>query len=173
MATRPFEVHLCRLEHQNEHLSGEVRLEDLDLKLEDELIHIHQPLRYDLVVEKVGSGLLARGSLNLELDCECARCLKPFRIPLGLENWACHIPLDEDAEGRLEPVVTKGDAVDLTPYVWEDIVLALPQHPLCESKCSGLPSSVKGNESKQSVAQSSGQKKPDSIWDQLDKLKLS
>jgi uncharacterized metal-binding protein YceD (DUF177 family) len=56
--------------------------------------------------------------------------------------------------------------VNLTPYIREDILLALPQHPLCEPECGGLkpPASLKdpGEMSE----------KASSAWSELDKLKL-
>ncbi|MBL9168336.1 MAG: DUF177 domain-containing protein [Verrucomicrobiales bacterium] len=166
-AANPLDVHLRLLEKKPLRLKGKADPKLLDLGFDDELVHLNRPLEFDVEAEMVGADLLVRGSIYLPIDCECSRCLKPYVYELELDPWVCHIPLE--AEG--EKVVLNGDAVDLTPYLREEIVLALPQHPLCENECNGLPGLVKSGEDERSVAQSSG-KKPASIWDQLDKLKL-
>lgn len=144
--------------------------EFLELESRDPQMHLTHPLRFDLQVEQVGAGLLVRGSLAMDLDCECVRCLAPFQFPLRIDPWTCHVPLEGDDSAPAE-----GDLVDLTPYVREDTVLAFPQHPLCGSKCNGLPGLMKNGEGTKSVAPGSGSKpgsNPGSVWDQLDKLKL-
>ena len=71
--------------------------------------------------------------LELPLDCECARCLKPFAHTLSLTDWTLHLPFNVD--GAIETI---NDSVDLTPWVREDTLLDFPQHPLCGSACEGL-----------------------------------
>ena len=167
MALKPLVVFLSQLERGSVELTGELSPADLELPMDDELLHLNHPLQYNLDVEIVGEGILAKGSVRIAIDCDCARCLKPFVYALEFEDWACHLSLEGE-----DKVIVDGDAVDLTPQLREDIVLALPQHPLCDSNCNGLPGAVKKDEGKPSVAQSKGEKST-SIWDQLDKLKLS
>src|SRR5207248_631238 len=105
------------------HLEGELPVEELNLDTRDELIQAREPLRYDFEVQKLeGNSLLAQGSLQLTLECQCARCLKSFRCPIKLDQWACHLPLEGE-----ESVSVVNDCVDLTPYVREDILLEFPQ----------------------------------------------
>jgi uncharacterized metal-binding protein YceD (DUF177 family) len=59
-----------------------------------------------------------------------------------------------------------GDCVDLTPFLREDILLALPQHPLCSSDCKGLLRKYE-----REAIPGSGRDKP-SAWSELDKLDL-
>ncbi len=63
----------------------------------------------------------------------------------------------------------KGDFVDLTPLVREDILLEFPQHPLCEPDCGGLPTSDSG---KAKHTSSGGIDAGASAWDELNKLKF-
>lgn len=170
MSEHPLQVNLRHLEKRTLHLDGEVSAEALGLESRDPQIHLNHPLRFNLEVEQVGAGLLVRGSLAMDLDCECVRCLAPFRFPLRVEEWTCHVPLEGDDSAPAE-----GDLVDLTPYVREDTVLAFPQHPLCGSKCNGLPGVMKKGEGMQSPDPGAGPKSGSdagSVWDQLDKLKL-
>jgi len=157
------EFNVRHLEDQNLHLKDEISASELDIDQLDELIHVRKPLHYDLEVEKMDRAILVQGRLDLKLDCECARCLKPFEYPLVLADWACHLPLEGD-----EKVTISNDVVDLTPYIREDIVLAFPQHPLCKLDCKGLENPHKG-----SAADAQHESElTSSAWSELNKLKF-
>ena len=149
------------IEHKPLRLKGELSQEELDLQIMDELIQAPGPLSYDLVAEHIEQGILVQGTLELVLECDCARCLRHFKLPLRMENWACHLPTVGE-----EKVEIINDLVDLTPHIREDILLAFPQHPLCEPDCKGLAApqqSTKGSGDWKSQSTSS-------VWSELDKL---
>lgn len=150
------------LEEKNLHLEGEISGEELDLQNLDELVHVPEPLRYDIELEKMEQAVLAQGTLTLNLHCECARCLKPHEQEVKLEHWACHLPLEGE-----DKVNMTNDCVDLTPYIREDIVLAFPQHPLCKPDCGGLI--VPKKKGKKTSADATP---ATSAWAALDQLKL-
>jgi uncharacterized protein len=129
------------------------------------MIQVAQPLDYELEVEKLESGLLLRGDLHLRLQCKCVRCLKPFEYRLDLEDWTCHVPLQGE---EAAPIVN--DCVDLTPFVRDDILLAFPQHPLCDPECRGLPNPAPGKTIESSGA--GGPESSSSAWAELNKLKF-
>lgn len=154
-------VNLRHLDEDDLHLQGELSLAELDFGVTDELVHLKEPLRYDLEVSQMHDSILATGSLRLALECECARCLQPFKREVQLDDWTVHLPLEgEDA------VSIVSDCVDLTPHVREDMLLELPQHPLCKTDCAGL--------NKKSEARKTGDddKSKPSPWGELDKLKI-
>ena len=157
----PLTLNIRHVEKKDQHLEGDLPAKELDLELHDETMRPAGPLQYDLEAQLLEGAILVRGSLRLPLDCVCVRCLKKFRRPIELEHWTCHLPLSGD-----DSVKVNNDLVDLTPQIREDILLALPQHPLCEPECRGLklPASVKdpGRMSE----------KTSSAWDELNKLKL-
>lgn len=158
------EISLRELEHGVQELQGELALDELGLDVQDELVQVLRPLRYRLRAERMGSGVLVQGQLELPLRCSCARCLAEFEWLLRLEGWACHLELEgEDA------VPVRQDAVDLTPQVREDILLAFPQHPLCEPECRGLPSAQREDVPKMGPDRPQGSVL---VWAELDKLKL-
>ena len=158
-------VNIRHLEEKNLHLKGELTAAELEVGALDEMIHVNRPLTYDLEVQQLDQSVLVQGTLALTLDCECVRCLKPFRLPLKLDHWACHLALEGE-----EKAVVVNDSVDLTPYIREDIVLAFPQHPLCKPECSGLASIQQQPEKRPGVADRS--ESASSTWAALDKLKL-
>ena len=130
----------------------------------DELIHVREPLKYDLEAQQLEQAVLAQGTLSLALECECVRCLKKFQHVLRIEGWASHLPLDGD-----DKVDVVSDCVDLTPYIREDIVLAFPQHPLCSQDCRGLVSTQKKQGKGVGTSKAAD---PGVTWAELDKLKL-
>jgi len=158
----PLQVNIRHLEDKDVRLQGELPIAELDLPNSDELVRARQPLRYDLTVQRMEDAILAQGRLELALDCECARCLKPYQHLVKLDHWVAHLPL----EGP-EKVDIKDDLADLTPQVREDILLEFPQHPLCEAGCEGLPDRVKMNKTK-----GSSQTDSSSAWAELNKLKF-
>ena len=158
-------VNLRQLEHRNQALRGDLPLAELDLDTRDALIRAAHPLHYDLEMERLEDCLLVQGRLQLRLECECVRCLKPFQFHLELERWTCHLPLQgEDA------VTVTNDFVDLTPYVREDILLEFPRHPLCNPECRGLPGTSVGAARSPSGVGKTEVGSP--AWAELNKLKL-
>jgi uncharacterized metal-binding protein YceD (DUF177 family) len=161
----PLLINLRHLEKKELHLEGELPISELELENVDELIHFSGPLTYDLEADRLEDALLVQGKLHLPLECECVRCLKLFKQDLDFPGWAAHLPLKGE-----DKVETRGDFVDLTPYLREDILLAFPQHPLCKANCKGLP---KGAAAKLKKAGGPGKvEEKSSPWSKLDKLKL-
>ena len=159
----PLLVNLRHLEKNDLTLKGELPAAELDIDLRDEMVRFVKPLQYRLEVQKLADALLVRGKLVLPLDCECVRCLKTFEFQLELTDWACHIPLEGEEK---TPIV--GDCVDLTPILREDILLELPQHPLCKPECGGL----KKPKVEKSKKNGPGATPDSSAWSDLDKLKF-
>ena len=163
-----FLINLRHLERKDVTLEGEATAEELDLAdYGDELLHLDAPARYRLTASLLQKSVLVDGTLEMTIRCECARCLKPFPYALTLDPWSALLEL----EGK-EKVAIQDDCVDLTPFLREDIVLALPQHPLCKQECQGLPNATI------LIKPSEGSSQPDkvrgaaSVWAALDQLKL-
>ena len=151
-------VNLEDLKEADLRLEGELPLEVAETEANDELIKADKPLTYELEASLLDDALLVRGRLELPLDCECARCLKPFVHTVSLPDWTLHLPLVV-----VDAIETINDSVDLTPWVREDMLLGFPQHPLCAPDCSGLKAA--GPEGSTAVA---GTEPSPSPWTQLD-----
>ena len=144
-------------------LRGELSPAELELESGDALVQFAGPVTYDLAAERSGAAVLVRGQLGVVLACTCVRCLKPFERAAGLSEWSCELfPGDEET-----PV--SNDCLDLTLRVREDILLAIPQHPLCEPECRGLPSAPPSQapEPGDDRRQDGGA----AVWSELNKLK--
>jgi len=159
------QLNIRHLEEHGLHLEGELSLSELDITLHDEVIQLTQPLEYKLEVQKLEGGLLVQGSLRLPLKCQCVRCLKSFELPLEIDPWTTHLPLQGE-----EAVPVVNDCVDLTPAIREDILLEFPQHPLCERDCRGLRNAPADKSKPSSSIGRPEQGSP--AWNELNKLKF-
>jgi uncharacterized protein len=156
-------VNLRHLEEHEIRLQGELSAAELDFAVQDPMIRTRFPLHYDLKVQMLSDGLLVTGALRMDLDCDCVRCLKPFRHELRIAHWTRHFPFAGE-----EQLAVDNDCVDLTPFVREDILLEFPRHPLCKPECRGLENTSSG------PARTS-ERRGDSVaspWAELNKLKL-
>ena len=158
-------VNLHHLASNELSLEGEMSVSELDIETRDEVIQVHEPLQYDLEVEKLDDSLLVQGQLKICLECKCVRCLKPFEYLLDLRDWTCHVPLTGE-----EAALVVSDCVDLTPFVREDILLSFPQHPLCDPQCKGLLNAQPGKGKKSPVTGPT--QANSSAWAELNKLKF-
>ena len=98
-------------------------------------------VRVDVDVRgSVRDGVRARGRLTSTFACECRRCLADVEIEVD-------VPLD--AWFRAEDEVTPGEdgvwgfsdqaaEIDLAPAVREELLLAVPDYPVCDDDCRGL-----------------------------------
>jgi uncharacterized protein len=78
-------------------------------------------LKYHLEGSISKNELYIMGTLNLKVRLQCVACLRFFEYNIHIDNLLHQIQLD----GR--------ESVDLTPLVREDILLALPLYPRCDS----------------------------------------
>jgi len=160
----PLTVNLRHLVKRELHLEGELPANELGLNGLDEMIQIPGVVQYDLMVQKMGQALLVQGRLTTQLECQCVRCLKAFSLAIDLPEFSAQLPLEGE-----EAVPVEGDYVDLTPFLREDIVLAFPQHPLCEAGCAGLKRPPSAGSEAQPIQES---QMTSSAWAVLNKLKL-
>ncbi|MCX6980828.1 MAG: hypothetical protein NTV08_08760 [Verrucomicrobia bacterium] len=111
-------VHVLQIPEDGLHIEGEEPSEILDLQ--HARTRATGPIEYSLDVGLSDGGLFATGTLAVDVECECVRCLEKFPRTLSVDDFACQVEL----EGR--------EMVDLTEHVREDILLALPAHPHCD-----------------------------------------
>ena len=85
------------------------------------------PVRYDLVVQKLGGQLLVTGRVSAVLRLPCARCAEMFSTTVADSSFLRDYLLQV---GQRE--------VDLTPDLREAILLELPRFAVCRENCAGL-----------------------------------
>lgn len=152
-------IHLRQIPEDGLHLEGEEPSAVLDLPTDD-LLRTLSPLRYSLDIGMSSDGLWVTGELALDLELECVRCLEKFVYPLVVPDVALQMELPPQ------------ETVDLTPYLREDILLALPAHPHCdwsgERVCPGRQAAKGGAASEEGAGEPS---RAPSAWEVLDQIR--
>ena len=128
--------------------TGGVRKYDLDFEVEglDEEIQPIEPLLGSVKLVRTGRGILLTGRLHTRLMVDCHRCLEPFPVPIGLDLEEEFLPTVNIGEGNQLPEIGDDEALlidehhilDMTEVVRQNILLAMPSHPLCHADCKGL-----------------------------------
>ena len=159
----PFTVNIQHLEQEGQAYQGSIPIDDLDLNSIDDLICPLSSLDYRLTVEKHETNLLVQGEISQTFSCECSRCLKNFELPVVISGWSGFVALEGE-----ESLPVNNDMVDLTEVLREDILLVLPQHPVCGQACKGF-----GSKAVETVEPHDAEELKDpSPWIALDHLNL-
>lgn len=85
------------------------------------------PVAYELRAQLAGRELVVQGVLQVALQCRCRRCAGNFSTNLAISDFLCARELPEGLE-----------SVDLTDDIREEVLLRLPNYPLCLPACRGL-----------------------------------
>ena len=100
------------------------------------------PLDVDLTARSVGEGVLVRGTLRTTVRLACRRCLAPVERVVDEDVDFLYEPVSADEEddlaGEVYPLPARGDELDLTDAVREQVLLELPEFALCREECRGL-----------------------------------
>lgn len=106
-------------------------------------VELVKPLRVDLAAMSVGDGVLVRGTLRTAVRLACRRCLTPVEQEIDEHVDLLFAPPmegdDEDADdGEVYPLPARGDDLDLTSAVREQVLLQAPAFALCSDECRGI-----------------------------------
>jgi uncharacterized protein len=133
-----------------------------------------RPLQYDLEARPVGEGILVRGKLATGLEANCRRCLVPVPVEIEHAIDLLYEPISASEEvelgGEVYRLPERGDTLDLTPAVREQLVLRIPDFVLCGETCRGLCPRC-GAELNRTTCQCVPES-DDSPWDALKKIKF-
>lgn len=102
----------------------------------------------ELVATLVGSLVEVEGSLACRVVLPCSRCLQPVEQRLDLQvalSFSRQASPDTEPGGERELsedeiglIPFDGDTLDLRSSLEQEVLMALPQHPLCSDDCVGL-----------------------------------
>ena len=115
---------------------------------------VTKPLSASIYVLPTDGGWLVRGSLTGEVALPCSRCAEDAIAVVNsrfedfeqqpesdeLDDPGGHpaaLPQEESPESRLV-FVNNAPLLDLAAICWEELMLALPVTPLCNTTCKGL-----------------------------------
>lgn len=114
---------LAEIPEDGLHLEGELDSSLFDIDPAD--AQPIGPLEYQLDLLPSGELLLVTGTVRTRFRRECVRCLEPFEEVISFDPYTAEI----EAEGN--------GTIHLTERLREDILLALPAYPHCDSTGEG------------------------------------
>jgi uncharacterized protein len=101
------------------------------------------------VLREAGRDYVFQGAVSGAFEAPCDRCLETVKA--GFDTKVCwtfepgavvktlEVEMEEGAEEEHEYIFAfEGNHIDLAPYVWEEVALALPGKLLCREDCAGL-----------------------------------
>ncbi|MCS7164308.1 MAG: DUF177 domain-containing protein [Thermodesulfovibrio sp.] len=128
----------------------EIPEEGLNIEVEEipkiEGVNIINPFRAVLKIEKNGKKVFVKGVVNGEVELQCSRCLKNYKMPIRSLVEVSYHPIEE--LNREELVELKQDEMEVDFYregvidtediIRDQILLNIPMKPLCSEECKGL-----------------------------------
>lgn len=120
------------------------------------------PLTFELRALRDDDDLILTGRLRAPFQFDCVRCLRPLDYLVDIEDYRAEIPIENE------------QIIDLTDWLREDILLALPSYPRCEDSnvlprdCAAEGRFEPDSEEETDAAATDG---ATGVWDALDQLK--
>ncbi|HEY5892646.1 MAG TPA: DUF177 domain-containing protein [Chthoniobacterales bacterium] len=157
-------VHLKQIPAEGLILEGEADSSVLDLH--ENNIRPVTGIRYRLDVGISDGGLFATGTIGIDFELECVRCLEKFIYPIQIDDFA------------LQTELTGPEMIDLTPAIREDILLALPAYPHCDwngsHQCPGAGFAARASETGSNISSETESASAAQIqaWDALKQLQI-
>jgi len=103
-----------------------------------------RPIEVHVAVYRSEQDLFLDGTIRAQATATCARCLEQFTLPVEKE-FSLVVSPERPLAGEIELGAAdlvqsfySGPDLDLTPLVYEQVLLALPTRPLCAEECRGL-----------------------------------
>jgi len=131
-------------------LATEIPDEGLDIEDEEsigeETSGVADKAALRLRVEKVGTEVRLKGTIEARMKLECGRCLKPFSVGLSVPVDLVFVPVEEAdrqeghelASDELNTGFYRGGEIDLAEISGEQVLLNVPMKPLCSESCKGI-----------------------------------
>ncbi len=103
---------------------------------------------FEVSVEKKGDFVELEGLFKGMVDVPCVRCLNEFNVPFDQKfrlflysedgTYAGDGGEHELKDGDMEFAFFHGDRIDVGEVLREQLILTLPDYPVCKPNCSGL-----------------------------------
>jgi uncharacterized protein len=109
----------------------------VDWRLEMSRLLPDPPLVADLSMAAVPGGILVRGEVCFSVEHTCRRCLTEFA-----EHGCDPVTGLFEADPGEDAYPIEGTAIDLEPFLRDDVLCGLPLLPICSETCEGLVSTA-------------------------------
>jgi uncharacterized protein len=117
-----------------------------ELVLEDDRVSLGEPPVVSGDIRQKGQRVRVHGRVSGSVQVECDRCLKLATLPVDSRFDVEYVTAEdyqaqravELGEDDLNLSVFDGEAVDIDELVTEELLLAVPDHVLCNESCKGM-----------------------------------
>lgn len=124
-----------------------------DIRLDVSGAILTEPVRFRGEAVRIDGKAHLRGTLLGAATVDCSRCLEPIERPIEVFFDASFVGPDmipDDAEtaladADLDESVAEDRKIDVSETLREQILLDLPDHPVCNEVCKGLCPKCGGN----------------------------
>ncbi|TAN41435.1 MAG: DUF177 domain-containing protein [Nitrospirae bacterium] len=123
---------------------------DVTEKIQTDTFSAVSPVVSHLELHKQGSEVMVDGDLDADIELQCSRCLKDFRLRMKLPVNVVYHPLEEIAESgghaakhalhhdEMDMGFYSGGELDLNQLLTEQLILNTQMKPLCDEQCKGI-----------------------------------
>jgi uncharacterized protein len=118
---------------------------DLKEKVELEDTPLFSPVTAHIELLRRDREIMVTGSLGAEVELQCSRCLKSFRRTLKIQVNVVYHPVEEIGSARhelrddeMDMGFYRGEELDISELLREQILLNLQMKYLCDESCKGL-----------------------------------
>jgi uncharacterized protein len=141
----PQKIRISTAVSRREHYVGELQLDSLP-RLAETLTERGDAVQVDLLACQIAGHASLTGVIEGPLHLECRRCGKPYLLALRHE-LDLRLVASEEEEQRLlsdcDPYRVQGDELPLRELLEDELLLALPMLPRCNS-CENVANAVPG-----------------------------
>ena len=117
-----------------------------ELVLTDERLSLLRPPVTTGEIRREGRRVKVEGSVVARVQVECDRCLKLVELPVNSRFRVEYVSAEdyraqqavELSEDDLNLSVFDGEVIDIDMLVTEELMLAVPDHVLCDNACKGI-----------------------------------
>lgn len=128
-------------------------------------LHLFSPFSVDVHIVKIGEDVDIKGNFNVRLEFECDRCCDNSSLVIKDKFHLFLMPKKEivneeesDEEGEME-LGYYDEEINLSDYVKEQLLLAIPVKLLCKEDCKGICQSCGANLNREKCSCSNGVRK--------------
>jgi uncharacterized protein len=117
-----------------------------ELVLEDDRVRLLVAPTVSANIRQKDCRVKVSGHVAARLQLECDRCLKVVELPVDsrfileyvtAEDYQAQ-QTDELTEADLDLSIFDGEVIDINELVTEELLLAVPDHVLCDDNCKGI-----------------------------------
>jgi uncharacterized protein len=151
-------IWVARIPEEGSHYDGDEPGSIMELE-KDPFIQNASDVHYALYAQHVSDEVVVRGTLAADMSLKCTRCAEFFSTTVTDSDFLRAYTASKDV-----------DSVDITEDIREEILLSIPDFPICSDECKGLCAQCGAELNKASCDCEAGERP--NPWSALDNLNL-